>query len=273
MTDHDEHRDCAEERYLRELCSGCGESPCPEGGRCEDDLGLGDCTVGPDCRLCQAGDYVPDRFDPAETSACPVGAACEVCGTTRGVSVYTIDVGAVGTACVTVCEPCAESGELPPMSPLAAFERVAAHCTHRGVTLDNGPVLCWLGVEDGCDAQAVGWVSDPATLEPSPTCLECAQTAGRGDRVHFYPGLAPTAQGRSEAAEQAVEPSSEGPACDGPGSDLEECDPPAWLITAAALTGRPRHEVLARLSAFCSLAAMRPTPDYGDPADETEVPS
>jgi len=36
--DNDEQRDYAEEQYNRDLCPGCSNSPCPDGGRCEDDV-------------------------------------------------------------------------------------------------------------------------------------------------------------------------------------------------------------------------------------------
>jgi hypothetical protein len=44
----------------------------------------------------------------------------------------------VGVLCATVCDPCIDAGKAPPVrSWLEAFDRVAAHCEHLGLHLDQ----------------------------------------------------------------------------------------------------------------------------------------
>jgi hypothetical protein len=68
---------------------------------------------------------------------CPLGYRCEACGSTRELDVATYDTP-VGVFCAAVCGPCVDEGKAPAVRGWAiACERVAAHCEHLGVDLDQ----------------------------------------------------------------------------------------------------------------------------------------
>ena len=76
-----------------------------------------------------------DRLGP--TIRCPCGDRCEVCAGTRDLDVATYDTP-VGVFCATVCGPCIDQAKAPPVRGWAqACERVAAHCEHLGIDLDQ----------------------------------------------------------------------------------------------------------------------------------------
>jgi hypothetical protein len=60
----------------------------------------------------------------------------------------------VGVFCATVCDRCVAASSAPPVrSWLEAFERVGAHCEHRGIDLDQMGALLHREREGGGD----GW--------------------------------------------------------------------------------------------------------------------
>ncbi|PRY57590.1 hypothetical protein B0I28_10610 [Glycomyces artemisiae] len=67
-----------------------------------------------------------------ETRDCPVASECASCGRRRKLTVREVETDA-GAACVTVCESCADRGELPPVSPFVAPMCVEAHRAHLGL--------------------------------------------------------------------------------------------------------------------------------------------
>ena len=68
----------------------------------------------------------------SRTRFCPKGNECGICGRRRRLVVCEAETD-FGTACVTVCESCAERGELPPIGMFAAAVSVNAHRTHLGL--------------------------------------------------------------------------------------------------------------------------------------------
>jgi len=81
----------------------------------------------------------PDLLGPSRR--CPHAGRCEACGTTRRLEVATYQTQ-VGVLCATVCDPCIDAGNAPPLrSWVEAFERVAAHCEHLGLDLDQMAAL------------------------------------------------------------------------------------------------------------------------------------
>lgn len=75
--------------------------------------------------------------DPDDTSRCPVGLSCEVCGGAERLAVWTTTTP-VGVACVTVCRDCDNAlRPLPRFSVGAAVRRVLAHAEHLGCTVDD----------------------------------------------------------------------------------------------------------------------------------------
>jgi hypothetical protein len=76
-----------------------------------------------------------DRLGP--TVRCPLGDRCEVCASARDLDVATYQTP-VGIFCATVCDPCADAAKAPPVRGWAtAVERVAAHCGHLGIDVDQ----------------------------------------------------------------------------------------------------------------------------------------
>jgi hypothetical protein len=84
---------------------------------------------------------------------CPHAGRCEACGTTRQLEVATCQTP-VGVFCATICDPCVDAGNAPPVwSWLEAFERVAAHCGHLGIDLDQMGALLHREQHGGGDGQ------------------------------------------------------------------------------------------------------------------------
>jgi hypothetical protein len=76
-----------------------------------------------------------DRLGPVPQ--CRQGDRCEVCGSDRDLDVATYSTP-VGVFCATVCDPCIDQATAPPVRGWAqACERVAAHCGHLGIDLDQ----------------------------------------------------------------------------------------------------------------------------------------
>jgi hypothetical protein len=93
----------------------------------------------------------PDPLGPSRR--CPCAGRCEACGTTRALEVATYQTQ-VGVFCATICDPCIDAGNPPPVrSWLEAFERVAAHCEHLGIDLDKMAALLHREPEGGGDGQ------------------------------------------------------------------------------------------------------------------------
>jgi hypothetical protein len=93
----------------------------------------------------------PDPLGPGRR--CPHAGRCEACGTTRDLDLATYQTQ-VGVFCATVCTPCVDAGNTPPVrSWLQAFERVGAHCQHLGIDLDQMAALLDREREGGGDGQ------------------------------------------------------------------------------------------------------------------------
>jgi hypothetical protein len=72
---------------------------------------------------------------------CPLGDRCEACGSGQELDVATYDTP-VGVFCATVCGPCIDQAKAPPIRGWAtAVERVAAHCGHLGIDVDQMAAL------------------------------------------------------------------------------------------------------------------------------------
>jgi hypothetical protein len=81
----------------------------------------------------------PDPLGPSRR--CPGAGRCEVCGATRQLEVATYQTP-VGVFCATACGPCIEAAKAPPVrSWPGAIERVAAHCGHLGIDVDQMAAL------------------------------------------------------------------------------------------------------------------------------------
>jgi hypothetical protein len=77
----------------------------------------------------------PDPLGP--TVGCPLGRRCEACGSGQRLAVATYQTP-VGVLCATVCRACVAVGAAPPIRSWGqACERVAAHCQHLGIDLDQ----------------------------------------------------------------------------------------------------------------------------------------
>ena len=81
-----------------------------------------------------------DGVDVDDTSRCPRATACENCGSTTDLRVWTAGAKTLGVFCLTLCEPC-ERAPRPPSPPLAKLERVGAHSVHMGSTHDDMAAL------------------------------------------------------------------------------------------------------------------------------------
>jgi hypothetical protein len=93
----------------------------------------------------------PDPLGPSRR--CPRAGRCEACGTTRQLEVAAYQTP-VGVFCATVCDPCVAAGKAPSMwSWGQACERVATHCGHLGVDLDQMGALLHPEREGGGDDQ------------------------------------------------------------------------------------------------------------------------
>ncbi len=93
-------------------------------------------------------------LDPLGPSPrCPRAGRCEACGGSRDLEVATYQTP-VGVFCATVCDPCIDAGKAPPVrSWVEAFERVAAHCEHLGIDLDQMAALLYGEPRGGSDGQ------------------------------------------------------------------------------------------------------------------------
>jgi hypothetical protein len=81
----------------------------------------------------------PDPLGPCRH--CPRARRCEACGATRLLKVATYQTP-VGVFCATVCDRCMAAGNPPPVrSWPGAVERVAGHCEHLGIDLDQMAAL------------------------------------------------------------------------------------------------------------------------------------
>ncbi|WP_106364808.1 hypothetical protein [Glycomyces artemisiae] len=69
------------------------------------------------------------------TLDCPVDDECASCSKGGDLAVYEADT-VVGVICLTLCERCADRGELPRISVGGGARMVLEHCEHRGVDLD-----------------------------------------------------------------------------------------------------------------------------------------
>jgi hypothetical protein len=77
----------------------------------------------------------PDPLGPSP--GCSQARRCEVCGGTLGLEVATYQM-LVGVFCATVCWWCLRVGNAPPVRSWAqACERIADHCQHLGLDLDQ----------------------------------------------------------------------------------------------------------------------------------------
>ena len=76
----------------------------------------------------------PDPLGPGV--GCPRVGCCEVCGArAREVATYQAPVGVF---CAVVCDSCVAAGKAPPVRSWSqAVWRVAAHCQHLGIDLDQ----------------------------------------------------------------------------------------------------------------------------------------
>ena len=71
------------------------------------------------------------------SAACPRAGRCEACGGTRALEVATYQTP-VGVFCATVCGRCLRVGMAPAVRSWGqACERVAAHCQHLGLDLEE----------------------------------------------------------------------------------------------------------------------------------------
>jgi hypothetical protein len=81
---------------------------------------------------------------------CPRADRCEACGTPRTLEVATYQTP-VGVFCATVCWQCMRTDNPPPVRSWGqACERVAAHCQHLGVDLDQMAALLRAEHQEGC---------------------------------------------------------------------------------------------------------------------------
>lgn len=76
--------------------------------------------------------------DLGNTENCPTGFRCESCGIeSADLAVATAEMGRLGVACLTLCDSCAASDVVPPVSVSTAVRLVGQHCTHLGIDLDE----------------------------------------------------------------------------------------------------------------------------------------
>jgi hypothetical protein len=81
----------------------------------------------------------PDPLGPSRR--CPRADRCEAGGTTRRLDVATYQIP-VGVFCATVCDPCVDTRNAPPVRSWAeAFERVWAHCEHLAIDVEQMDAL------------------------------------------------------------------------------------------------------------------------------------
>jgi hypothetical protein len=94
----------------------------------------------------------PDPLGPSRR--CPRAGRCEACSATRHLEVATYQTP-VGVFCATVCDRCVAAANPPPVhSWLDAFERVATHCEHLGIDLDQMAALLHREREGNSDGRS-----------------------------------------------------------------------------------------------------------------------
>ncbi len=74
--------------------------------------------------------------DVDDTTRCPVGPCCELCGTDERKLAVVTAYARLGVMCLTSCAPCALAGVVPPLPVGAAFRAVGRHAEHLGIDLD-----------------------------------------------------------------------------------------------------------------------------------------
>jgi hypothetical protein len=89
-------------------------------------------------------------LDPlGPTVSCPLGRRCDACGGGQRLAVATYQTP-VGVFCATVCRACMAAGAAPPIRSWGqACERVAAHCVHLGLDLDQMGALLQAERQEG----------------------------------------------------------------------------------------------------------------------------
>jgi len=70
-----------------------------------------------------------------ETRDCPVAGECDSCSSGEELRVWEADTQ-IGIICMTLCERCADRGEMPRLGWGDAARMVLEHCEHRGVDAD-----------------------------------------------------------------------------------------------------------------------------------------
>jgi hypothetical protein len=105
-------------------------------------------------RPAAAGERLMTAPDPLSPSRrCPHAGRCQAGGATRELDLATYQTP-VGVFCATVCTPCVDAGNAPPVrSWLQGFERVGAHCQHLGIDLDQMAALLDRERQGGGDGQ------------------------------------------------------------------------------------------------------------------------
>jgi hypothetical protein len=89
----------------------------------------------------------PDPLGPSVR--CPLAARCEACGAARQLAVAAYQTP-VGVCCATVCAPCLAAGKAPSLYSWGqAAGRVAAHCQHLGIDLDQLAALLEAEPQEG----------------------------------------------------------------------------------------------------------------------------
>jgi hypothetical protein len=68
--------------------------------------------------------------------ACPVSAACAVCGGRERLRATTYD-GEIGVYCRTLCADCVVGGQRPQLTPGQEKLAILAHCDHLGISTDE----------------------------------------------------------------------------------------------------------------------------------------
>lgn len=77
-------------------------------------------------------------IDLDDTTRCPLDDHCAICGTTASVDITATFDTSLGVLCATLCEHCVETQQpMPSMALVNAARRVAAHCEHLGITLEE----------------------------------------------------------------------------------------------------------------------------------------
>jgi hypothetical protein len=80
------------------------------------------------------------HVDLDDTTGCPTAERCEICGSDWDIATATAGTR-VGVFCLRTCAPCVEKPLPSIRSWLQASERVAQHCDHLGISLDDMAAL------------------------------------------------------------------------------------------------------------------------------------